>query len=353
MQLLSILMGLLAIGILIRGIISSISLISYLVIYVYFILVEVSNYNNHYYLVALFLFIFIISSFRNNYDNVNRSKFIQHLNPSTVYLLIFQTILVYVYGGIAKLNSDWLSGNVMRSVFESGAIKSYGVSIDFLVPFYTYSGLLIDLIIAPLLLFKPLRKFSIFILIIFHTINFLTLNIGIFPILMIGVIFLFLNIPKLEDFSFYTYSLVQKSIIAIFIIIQIVLPTVHYFIPGNVDWTGEGKFVSWRMKTPHKTVHEFEVFVFDNVTNVEYRPNVKISDQQLNALIYYPTLLPQFLKGLINKIPNKNACDIRFELNIITSMNGREKQAVYDRNFSICKLKNYSFRHNEWILPLE
>jgi vitamin K-dependent gamma-carboxylase len=107
-------------------------------------------------------------------------------------ILIFrwQICIVYFYGGIAKIQGDWLSGFPMCYWLESISFK-YPESLQPLIQsqefahLFSYTGLLFDLMIPFLLLSFRWRRLALIPVILFHTINDFTWDIGDFPTIML------------------------------------------------------------------------------------------------------------------------------------------------------------------------
>ncbi len=349
-----------------------VSLVIFLVFYSYFFLLDCSHYNNHYYLVILILFLLVIIP-----QNGNLRTFIKTNEAPTaslwgIWVLRFQILVVYFYGGIAKLHFDWINGDVMNAVFNQNPNQIpffFPFSIENSVLLYTYGGIIIDLFVAPLLLMKKTRWLAFFVLVAFHLSNAYSLNIGIFPYFMIAACILFWNGDQLQSLlkrpkvktsenpfaresSISIYNQMYPILLSSYIGFQLLFPLRHYLISNNVDWTGQGKFFSWRMKMPHKSLEQFEIFTFDKKTGEEYKPNINITGEQLNAFVYYPTLLPQFLDALVEKIDGKQKEDIQFKLNVKVSMNGKNAQTVYSQSYNFSDAELELFKDNKWITVL-
>jgi vitamin K-dependent gamma-carboxylase len=348
------------------------SLVLYLLGYTYFFLLDLSLYNNHYYLFILIIFLMLIIPQEGSIKEM-RKGIIPQTSQWGVWILQFQLFVIYFYGGIAKLDSDWLNGSVIRATFQDRpeSIPSFlPLDIEQAATFYTYGGLFFDLLIVPLLLFKKTRLPAFVALLFFHISNAISLDIGVFPYFMIGASILFWNgkeltpllqrlkilpqklfVKKDASTHFEMYVLLKIAIL-IYILIQLLLPFRHHLIPNNVNWTGQGKFFSWRMKMPHKKPGQIQILTYDKASGEQLFPKVDIRPHQLNALIYHPTLLPQLLDALANNLNKQRNKELDFKVNINVSMNGRPMQQVYisDKNISKLQLKNW--QDNNWILPL-
>ena len=94
--------------------------------------------------------------------------------------------IVYFYGGIAKLDPDWLSGLATRKLMveaNRGTFLEPLMKYEITSYFYAWSGMLFDLLIPFLLLWKKTRNLAFVAAIVFHFNNNFVFTIGIFPIL--------------------------------------------------------------------------------------------------------------------------------------------------------------------------
>ena len=116
----------------------------------------------------------------------------------TIWLLRFQIGVPYFYGGLAKLNADWLQGYPMRYWLSERAdfpvIGQYFHNVS-TAYFFSYSGLLIDLLAVPLLLWKRTRVLMFVVLMSFHFVNTRLFNIGIFPWFMLAATTRAISLP--------------------------------------------------------------------------------------------------------------------------------------------------------------
>lgn len=101
----------------------------------------------------------------------------------------------YFFGGISKLRADWFSGAIFRDNMISRHSESFLARIfSEGAPLWlgTWSGLLLDLLALPLLAFKKTRLPFLGVLLLFHGLNHVLLNIGLFSILMVFSLTLYL-----------------------------------------------------------------------------------------------------------------------------------------------------------------
>ena len=131
--------------------------------FTYTFLLENTLYLNHLYLVILLIFLIIWMPAHRAFslDSWLRPSIRSATTPVwSVWLLRLQVGIPYFYGGLAKINPDWLRGVPLNSWLERRA------DLPFLGPmlvepwapyFFSYSGLAIDLLIVPLLICRRTR----------------------------------------------------------------------------------------------------------------------------------------------------------------------------------------------------
>ncbi len=159
--------------------------------FLYTFLLEQARYLNHFYLVCLvsFLMIFLPAHRCFSIDARLRPKLRSQAAPCwALWLLRAQVGIPYFYGGLAKLNGDWLRGEPMRDwLFSRQHFPVIGrfFERDWMVYAFSYGGLLIDLLAVPFLLIARTRVVAFVFLLLFHWTNARLFGIGIFPWVMI------------------------------------------------------------------------------------------------------------------------------------------------------------------------
>ncbi|MEX2574077.1 MAG: HTTM domain-containing protein [Balneolaceae bacterium] len=197
MVLLFVLMGLLSLFI-IAGFLYRVSAILLFFLFTYTFLLEQARYLNHFYLVILIGFIMAVVPANRTFsiDSWLRPEVKRQWIPQWPLLLLrFQIGLVYFMGGIAKLNRDWLSGSplvIWLGRRDDFPLAGSYFSIPEVSLFISYTGLMIDLLAFPLLLYRKTRPWIAVLLVLFHFTNDRLFSIGIFPWLMAGSLILFL-----------------------------------------------------------------------------------------------------------------------------------------------------------------
>jgi len=332
----------------------------FFIVFSYFLLLDKSYYNNHLYLFSLiaFLLIFIPADSALSLKNKKKRK------PTLGWhlrILQFQFVVVYFFGGVAKINGDWL----LHYEPVTSILKGLDVHSDFLAIFLTYGGLLFDLCIGFFLLAKRTRIYAVFLVLVFNISNHIIFDdINIFPFFMLASLVLFFEVNK---FSFLSKkqelihddksepSKVVIYALAVYVLIQVLMPLRHIVIPGNVDWTGEGGRFAWRMKIQSRGINVCEFAIFDMNAKKIYPVNVDlhIHPVQKRFMTHYPKMVLDFahyLEGYARKKHGLTNVMVKAKINV--QFNQRESVEVLSPNIDLTKEKWNSFGHNEWINPL-
>ena len=242
--------------------------------FTYMFLLDQSWYLNHFYLICLlgFLLPFIPAEKAFSLDALRFKKIRSDTTPRWVlWLLRLQVAIPYFYGGLAKLNPDWLTGEPMRTWLAAKAdfwLIGQFFQQEWCVYAFSYGGLLYDLFIIPLLLWKRTRIPALIFSVMFHVLNHFMFTIGIFPWLMLAATFLLFPPFKLsrlriwrtapqiksesrtepESATVFQLPAVGKWLLYGFLVVQLLLPLRHFLYPGDVVFSRQGHCFSWRMK---------------------------------------------------------------------------------------------------------
>ena len=183
---LAILAALIALGLFYR-----IATAAFFIGFTYVFLLAQATYLNHFYLISLVSLLLIVLP-ANRFAAIDvRDHPESNLTMApvwTLWLLRFQLAIPYFFGGIAKINSDWLHGEPMRKWLagrQDFPVIGSWFTEEWVVYAFSYGGLVFDLMIVPLLMWKRTRVFAVIWIMAFHMMNAYLFSIGIFPWFMI------------------------------------------------------------------------------------------------------------------------------------------------------------------------
>ncbi len=335
---------------------------------VYFM--QKSSYNNHYYLLILLSAIMCVlpANRRFSVDAKQSSDIKSNNMPQWCsYIFIVQMAIVYTYASIAKWYPDWLDITVVKNLMANR--KNYYVIGDLLQQQWvhyslTYLGLFFDLLVVPMLLWKPTRKWAFIASLFFHLFNSIVFQIGIFPYMSIALLVFFYPPKTIKNIFFKNEIFYQAGevkippyknyllpLFAVYFCVQIALPVRHWFIKDNVLWTEEGHRMAWRMMLRSKG-GMVTYKVVDKNTGKKTRIKLRdyLSAKQRRTASTKPDVIWQFSQRLKREYALKGK-DVSVYVDCKVSVNGRPYKRLIDEKTDLANVKWNTFGHNAWILP--
>lgn len=367
--------------------------------FTYSFLLEQARYLNHFYLVCLisFLMIFIPAHRTWSVDARRKRAIARPTVPAWgLWLLRAQLAIVYFYAGVAKLNPDWFRGEPLRTWLQDHPdfplIGPY-FGQDWMVYLLSYGGLVLDLAIAPFLLWRRTRWAALAFVTTFHLMNVRLFNIGIFPWFMIAATLLFLapdwprrwgrglaqglrllgiqGLGPTRSGRNQTRLLPAASLgsrvgvggsdrskrilavlLGLYLLWQVLFPLRHFLYPGNVNWTYEGHQYAWHMKLLSKQA-EVEYMVVDLPSRQTWfvSPENYLDRWQARKIGSRPDLILQFAHFLADEAAAAGYPDVVVRANVMLSLNGRPYARFVDPTVDLAAERR-TLAPKPWILPM-
>lgn len=333
--------------------------------FTYIFLLDQASYLNHFYLVCLLSFLMIVvpAQQRFSIDAWRHPELRSATTPAwALWLLRLQLLIVFVWAGLNKINSDWLCGAPLRYWMTARAEHAiFGPLADsaVLLWIFVWGGLLLDLLIVPALLWKRTRWPALVAWFCFHLSNALFFEIGIFPWMMMVAVVLLLPAGLLRGESVERSTPASqltapalRTFMAIWLCVQIVLPARHVLWDGWVDWTEEGHNFAWRMKLRGKNGNA-RFTVTDTTTGQTWAFNADdvLPPPQARKLVGRPDLVRSYAHWVARRYHAAGHDNLTVTAQVMTSLNGREAQLLVDPTVDLSKL-NWSWGKADWIMPL-
>lgn len=358
------------------------------VVNTYVFLLDSSFFQNHEYLLSLLAALFVVLPLDRRWSLDRRARGARKLPPTVprwvVWLLRFQIGVPYVYGGLAKLNPDWLRGEPLRTWLRARTdiepINSV-LTNETVVWTMTYGSLVFDLVIVGLLSHRRTRLPAFVVATCFHLTNAWLFGLFIFPWLMIAATTVFFApdwpirllarwrgrtavrtagdrstgspapVTTPAPSAAPTRSALRTRLVAIgltaWVGTQLVVPLRHHLIPGDPSWTEQAHRFSWHMRLRAKSGHA--TFLIDDGRRiVRIDPGEHLGPQQAARLPGHPERLAQFARHLSDL---HDDAEVRVHTSV--SLNGRPLQPIVDPEVDLSSVTYHSHRTNHWILPLE
>ena len=194
-----------AVGIML-GLFTRISLIVFTSAFGYFFFMESSVYTNHYYLIFLLslLLCFGHSGSIFSFDSlINKNIRKDQVDYWEFFLLRFQICVVFLFGGLAKLNADWLihAAPLYLNLVKHFSFLGYPLQEKWMAVVLSWGGMLSDFGLGILLVINRWHKLTFIWLCLFNGMNILFFGLGIktFPYLMLATYILFLPTPIVRE----------------------------------------------------------------------------------------------------------------------------------------------------------
>ena len=377
-------MGVLAVFI-ILGLLYRVSMFLFFLGFTYLFLLNQANYLNHYYLVCLLALVMIFIPAHQSFsvDALFRRRIRSRVAPQWAFwLLRIQVAIPYFYGGIAKINRDWLRGAPMDLWLSEASEDFPGALGEFFQTteasyLFSYGGLFYDLLIVPMMLWRRTRLLAYAGTIFFHMMNTQLFQIGIFPwLMMLGTLIYFPPEVPRKLLSRITrvrpvvvtpraeVSLTggQKTIVAIltlYLAFQCLFPLRHHLYPGYVSWTEEGHRFSWHMMLRSKRgIALFYAYEPSTGRALRLDPIGFLHPRQMTRFSDHPRMIQQFamfladnpeIQAELRRRGLRGRLEIRFDCWV--TINGRRPQRLVDPQVDLSR-QPYDLWHAPWIVPL-
>jgi len=345
--------------------------------FTYIELIDVTTYLNHYYFISLVAFILIWLPANRDYAvdmwlHPDRKR--SQVPAWTIGLLRFQLAIVYVFAGLAKLNTDWLiHAEPMKTWLPAKShlpfIGRYMYE-EWVAYLFSWFGALYDLFIVFFLLNRRTRPFAYIVVLVFHIATALFFpGIGMFPYVMITASLIFFSgrfhERLLSYLPFYSnkpaalqrsvYEFRYKKVIAvaagIYIFFQPIVPARFLLYPGHLFWGEEGYRFSWRVMLMEKagvayfTVRDAADKKYTVVNNAEF-----LTPLQEKMMSTQPDMLLKYAHYLAAQYRQRGWKQPQVYAEVYVALNGNRSRLFIDSTVDLAA-QPLSWRHYTWILP--
>ncbi|MFT6837266.1 MAG: hypothetical protein ACJAUO_001292 [Sediminicola sp.] len=355
------------------------AIILFFITFTYIELMDKTTYLNHYYFISLlsFLMIFLPANVYYSLDAYkNPNKAFQYVPAWSIHSIKVLLAIVYFYAGLAKLNSDWLLHAMplkiwLPSKFDIPLLGNF-MHLEWVHYTFSYGGALYDLAIPFLLFFRRTRTMAFLLVVVFHILTRVLFPIGMFPYIMIVSALIFFDaglhqkilglISKVfnwkstlfdNDLVYGPSSMLKakvlKLVLAVFFVIQLLLPFRYFAYPGELFWTEEGYRFSWRVMLMEKSGYaQFKVVDGKSgkwfyVDNTDF-----LTAFQEKQMSFQPDFILEYAHFLENHFAKDGFKNIAIYVDCRVALNGRLSSAFIDPTIDLTQQKE-SFKHKTWI----
>ena len=356
------------------------AIITFFLSFTYIELMDKTTYLNHYYFISILSFLmcflpanafFSVDAYRRNfqYDQIPRWCI------DSIKLLLG---IVYFYAGLAKINSDWLLKAMplkiwLPSKYDLPFIGENLMQQEWFHYAMSWSGMLYDLTIPFLLLYRKTRILAFVLVVFFHVFTHVLFPIGMFPYIMIVSSLIFFEkdfhlkiirflrkciryfLPNIRSVETKVHSFHQQNvvlpIIGVFFLIQILFPFRYLLYPGELFWREEGYRFSWRVMLMEKRGYANFKVVNQKTGEFFYVDNDDfLSSFQQKQMSFQPDFILEYAHYLADRFRSQGHKNLAIYVESYVALNGRKSQAYIDPNVNLLT-KNRSYEPKTWILP--
>ena len=346
--------------------------------FTYIELIDKSTYLNHYYFISMIclLMIFLPANAYFSVDACRNKQLRSDRIPKwSIDALKLFVCLIYIFAGLAKINSDWLLEAQPLRIWlpAKNDLPFVGPIFNYVWTAYVFCwlGCLYDLSIPFLLLNRSTRVVAYAGVIVFHSLTAVLFPIGMFPYIMIATALIYFSGPFHHRILMKVGSLIKASkeflqpnkdyqyrpltaqivvvVFSIFFLIQIVLPFRHLLYPNELFWTEEGYRFSWRVMLMEKAGYaQFTVKDLDGkkrvVDNTQF-----LTPLQEKMMSTQPDMILQYAHILRNHFAKEGFRAPQIYVDSYVTLNGRLGRPLIDPLTDLAREKE-SFDHKPWVL---
>ena len=355
------------------------SIVLFFLSFTYIELLDKTTYLNHYYFISClsFLLIFLPANCCYSIDALRLKKIRANKVPAwSINSIKLLLCIVYFFAGLAKLNSDWLLNAMPLQIWLPSKydIPFLGDLLQQSWIHYAFSwgGAFYDLAIPFLLLWKPSRSIAFVLVVIFHVLTRILFPIGMFPYIMIVSALIFFDATFHERIlSFFSWLLkkirlyravkandLQKGkttkiasyVVALFIVVQLLLPWRYVLYPKELFWTEEGYRFSWRVMLMEKAGYA-QFIVKNTKTGSQFAVNNSdfLTPFQEKQMSTQPDFILEYAHYLGAHFKSQGHQNIAVHVESYVALNGRLSQPFINPEVNLLDLED-TLMHKDWIL---
>ncbi|GAB3243041.1 HTTM domain-containing protein [Hymenobacter seoulensis] len=350
--------------------------------FTYIELMDKSTYLNHYYFVSLAALLLALLPAGRYFaldTHLNPARWRSEVPRWTVDALRLLMGIVYVYAGLAKLNSDWLLeamplriwlpakndlpliGPLLGQVWVAYAFSWFGAFYDLTVPFF--------------LLNRRTRPWAYATVVVFHVLTAVLFPIGMFPYVMMVAALVFFPadwhervLQRMRGLLRFSptaplpptplrYGPARRQLLlltlGVFFVVQLVLPFRYLLYPHELFWTEEGYRFSWRVMLMEKMGYvQFKVVdgVTGRIRQVDNRAHLSVLQEKMMST--QPDMLVQFAHYLRDYYAGQGVQNPKVYADAYVSLNGRLGKSFIDPTVDLARVAD-DLRPKPWILPFD
>ena len=356
------------------------AIITFFLSFTYIELMDKTTYLNHYYFISIlsFLMCFLPANAYFSVDAYQRKLQFNRIPKWCIDSIKLLLGIVYFYAGLAKMNSDWLFRAMplkiwLPSKYDLPLIGENLMQQEWFHYAMSWSGMIYDLSIPFLLLYRKTRVIAFLLVVFFHIFTRVLFPIGMFPyIMIIGSLIFFDKDVHLRIIGFFKrvirflrptkvsvenkvhpmrYQSIILPVIGLFFIVQLLFPFRYLLYPGELFWREEGYRFSWRVMLMEKRGYANFKVVNQKTDEFFYVDNDDfLTSFQQKQMSFQPDFILEYAHFLADHFKAQGHQDLAIYVESYVALNGRRSRPYVDPNINLLTQKR-SFEPKTWILP--
>lgn len=332
----------------------------------YIQLIDVSTYLNHYYLAALLAWLLALSPANGAWSVDAWGRKERRGNIPAAWLALFrvQIGLVYVFAGLAKLQSDWLLHGQPLGIWLGANTDLPVLGRLFTVPgvplAMSWFGFLFDISIVGWLSWRKTRPYAYAVVLVFHVLTRLLFDIGMFPVIMSisALVFFDPSWPRFgrsrapaaspERRSRWTRAALVAGLV--YCIVQVFLPLRTHLYGGNVLWHEQGMRFSWRVMVRAKGGSTTFIVRTASGRVLHVPPSTYLTAFQENEMSGQPDLVLQLAHRIQRDFEARGEGPVEVRAESYASLDGRPGALLIDPDVDLTTVRD-GVAPARWIRP--
>ena len=327
-------------------------------LFAYAHLVDKTNYLNHYYLI-------IVLALLMSWLPLGRG------GPSTIpraalWAVRIQIGVVYFFGGVAKLQPDWLFHAQPLTAWLAGAGDVPVVGSLLVHPWAPYvlswGAALFDLTIVGWLLWPRTRPYAYVAVIVFHALTARLFHLGMFPWVMTALATVFFAPDWPRRFVTWRPSpgamrhtpalgRLAGVVLAVHLALQVLLPLRSFAYPGPALWNEEGFRFGWNVMVMEKSgVAEFVVRDPDSGREWRMPATAYWTRYQASMMATQPDMVLEAAHVVAADFRRRGVAHPEVRADVMVSLNGRPRRRLVDPSIDLAAAGDTLLPYS-WVLP--
>jgi hypothetical protein len=387
------------------GTLYRLSMATFVVLFAWVQLGDITNYLNHYWLVLLLgtLLVFVPAHATWSVDTWLLGSGRTTVPFAAIAVLRFQVACVYVFAAVAKLGPDWLLYGQPLGVWLPPRSSIPLIGPLLLVPWVplllSWGGFLYDCAIVPLLLWRRSRLFAYALVVVFHGLTRVFFEIGMFPFIMVAATTLFfapdwprrllrgavgmylrfqnkrIDASPLDKRSDIPVGVSPPSeggggggkstsrplgrfallALGLWCAVHVLLPLRTFAVGNGVLWDETGMRWSWRVMVREKSgTLDYRVTFTDPAVGrrtVLVSPHDWLTWRQVNEMIGQPDLILQLAHAIRDDFAARGFSDVEVRADSRLTLNGRPPARFINPDVDLARETDCLFCRPAWVLP--